>query len=218
MTNRDNYQWRPNDNSPTTNLRYELEAQHWMKAFKSASITSGAGSGGSAFMVIGLVISMLASIVWFIILGFVEIINWGVNFRRISNEKKQLIIREEESKQVAIQERKDSLKAVHQKRKDFLKAEIAKLNLPKVNLLERDLLFKKAAKLVVQKNEVSVTMLMFDLQIDFERVCKIIDDLRTAGIISNYNSKYKNNRKVLIPDEATLNLLFEIENEVAMEN
>ena len=218
MSNRDNFQWRPNDNSVTTNLRYDLEAQKWTKAFKGASINSGGGSSGEAFMVIGLVISMLANIVLFIILGIVDLIKWVVKFRKNSIEKKQAKIQEQNLIQIAEQKRKESLKATHQKRKDELKTEISKLKLPKVNIKERDPIFKKAAQLVVLKKEVSITILMFELQIDFERVCKLIDDLRLAGIISNYNSKYKNNRKVLIPDENILDMLFEIENEVANEN
>ncbi len=31
-----NYNWRPNDNSPSTNLRYKLEANKWMDALRSA--------------------------------------------------------------------------------------------------------------------------------------------------------------------------------------
>jgi DNA segregation ATPase FtsK/SpoIIIE-like protein len=201
MSNRDSFKWRPNDNSSTTLLRYDLEAKHWTKAFKSASINSGSNSG-EAFMVIGMVISLLAGIVWLIILGIVDIINWGVKVHRNSIEKKQSKIQE-----------KNRIQAKKQKKKEVLKGEISKLRLPKVNITERDSMFNKAAHLIVQKKEISITLLMLELKLEFERVCKLIDDLRLAGIISKYNSKYKNNRKVLIADKATLNLLFEIEKE-----
>ena len=204
MSNRDNFQWRPNDNSVTTNLRYDLEAKHWTRAFKSASMKSSTSSAES-FMVIGLVISMLANIVLFILICIEDVIRWGVKEHRNSIEKKQSKIQE----QKLIQETK-------QKRKEVLKDKISKLRLPKVNLIERDSMFNKAAHLVVQKKEISITMLMLELKLEFERVCKLVDDLRLAGIISKYNSKYKNNRKVLIPDEDTLNLLFEIENELKL--
>ena len=32
-----NYKWRPNDTGDKTLLRYQLEAEHWIEAFKSAS-------------------------------------------------------------------------------------------------------------------------------------------------------------------------------------
>jgi len=38
QSDRQNYQWRPNDNSVQTNLRYDLEAEHWTRAFKSAQM------------------------------------------------------------------------------------------------------------------------------------------------------------------------------------
>ena len=33
---RQEFLWRPNDNSPTTLTRYSLEAEHWVKAFNAA--------------------------------------------------------------------------------------------------------------------------------------------------------------------------------------
>jgi len=201
MSNRDNFQWRPNDNSVTTNLRYDLEAKHWMKAFNSASLSSSS-SGGSFFMVIGLLISMSVNIITLIVLGIVELIKWIVKLRKNFMEKKQLKFRDEEFKQ-----------GVKRRKKEDLKFQISKLKLPKVNLQERGPGFKKAAHFVVQKKEISITMLMLELKLDFESVCKLIDELRLAGIISKYNYKYKNKRKVLIQNKDTLNLLFEIENE-----
>ena len=32
---RQQFLWRPNDNSSTTRARYDLEAEHWVKAFES---------------------------------------------------------------------------------------------------------------------------------------------------------------------------------------
>ena len=32
----ENYNWRPNDNSSSTRLKYDLEAEHWVKSVDSA--------------------------------------------------------------------------------------------------------------------------------------------------------------------------------------
>jgi hypothetical protein len=65
---RQNYQWRPNDNSSTTRLRYDLEAEHWLTSLKSASSRRSSGSGGSGsfaflFTFFGLVFNLLNIIV-----------------------------------------------------------------------------------------------------------------------------------------------------------
>lgn len=35
MSDRDNFQWRPNDKSTTTQTRYDLEAKNWLMAMRS---------------------------------------------------------------------------------------------------------------------------------------------------------------------------------------
>ena len=65
MSNRDNFQWRPNDNSVPTNLRYRLEAQKWTDAFQSASVKSSA-SFSKDLQVIGLVLSLAVNIIFFL--------------------------------------------------------------------------------------------------------------------------------------------------------
>ena len=74
MSNRDNFQWRPNDNSVKTNLRYDLEAAHWVKAFtnantKTASLLEVLGT-------IGLIISFIFTAVLLIVLLVIKFITW----------------------------------------------------------------------------------------------------------------------------------------------
>ena len=98
-----------------------------------------------------------------------------------------------------------------EKKKEILKAKLIKLELPVINRSDRDPLFKKASFHVVNKQKVSIPLLQFDFNIEFDQACKIIDDLVNAGIITKFNSN--NQRKVLISNIETLNLLFEIEEE-----
>lgn len=79
---RQNYAWRPNDTSSTTNLRYDLEAKHWLKAFKSAESSGGtgvSGNWGASFAVIGLIIHFIVVAIWFVLVIVVDLIVWIVN-------------------------------------------------------------------------------------------------------------------------------------------
>lgn len=74
--NRDNFQWRPNDNSSTTRLRYDLEADHWLKSIKHSQYNKGAnnmlGDIGNMFLVLSLainIVSLIVMVVW-------EVIKW----------------------------------------------------------------------------------------------------------------------------------------------
>ena len=75
-TQKDNYQWRPNDNSSSTRLKYDLEAEHWTRAFKSAQINNKTTSAGEAFGVVGLCISLIFSLVVLIVISIVDVIKW----------------------------------------------------------------------------------------------------------------------------------------------
>ncbi len=72
MSDRQDYKWRPNDNSVQTKLRYELEAKHWTDALKSASVNSTA-SLGTTLGVVGLIISLLLNIILFCLICLVDI-------------------------------------------------------------------------------------------------------------------------------------------------
>jgi hypothetical protein len=73
---RQDYKWRPNDNSVQTKLRYDLEAEHWTRAFKSAQINSKTSSAGEVFGVVGLCISLVSSLVVLIVLSIIDVIKW----------------------------------------------------------------------------------------------------------------------------------------------
>jgi hypothetical protein len=76
--NRDNFQWRPNDNSVTTNLRYDLEMNHWLKSFKSSTVSS-TFKFSSSFIVIGLIFSLSINLIFFILICLSDFIVWVVD-------------------------------------------------------------------------------------------------------------------------------------------
>jgi len=65
--NGDDYQWRPNDFSSRTNLRYDLEAEHWLTAYKNASAKTTV-SFGKALGFVGLTLSIIFLALLFIFL------------------------------------------------------------------------------------------------------------------------------------------------------
>jgi len=77
---RQNYNWRPNDNSSQTRLRYDLEMNHWLKSLKGSGFGGGGSSGGSSpFLVIGLVIGLIFSLLWLILIWLSDFIVWVTN-------------------------------------------------------------------------------------------------------------------------------------------
>jgi len=75
---RNNFQWRPNDNSVTTNLRYDLEMNHWLRSLKSSTVSS-TFNFHSSIAVIGLIISLALNLILFILLCLSDLIVWMVN-------------------------------------------------------------------------------------------------------------------------------------------
>lgn len=73
---RQNYLWRPNDNSSTTRTRYDLEAEHWHKSFKSAELKNRTTSLGDSFSFIGLVVSLMFSLIALIVVCIIDFIKW----------------------------------------------------------------------------------------------------------------------------------------------
>lgn len=73
---RQNYLWRPNDNSSTTRLRYDLEVEHFYKSFKSVESKHKPSSIGTDFGVIGLFISLVFSLLTLVVLGLIQLIKW----------------------------------------------------------------------------------------------------------------------------------------------
>ncbi len=70
----------------------------------------------------------------------------------------------------------------------------------------RDSLFEEAARLFVENQKCSGTLLMRKFSIGYNRAGKIVDQLEDAGIVGKFNG-ISNTREVLVPDEPTLNLL-----------
>lgn len=76
QSQKENYQWRPNDNSSSTRLKYDLEAEHWTRAFKSAQMKQQSVSFGETLSAIGMVISLIASIILLIVFLLVDLFRW----------------------------------------------------------------------------------------------------------------------------------------------
>ncbi|WP_411894275.1 hypothetical protein [Winogradskyella sp. A2] len=74
---RQEFLWRPNDNSVTTRTRYDLEAEHWVRAFKSATRPKATFTGSMS--VIGLIFSLIFSILNVLVLVVINFIKWLKN-------------------------------------------------------------------------------------------------------------------------------------------
>tara|TARA_R110000796_G_scaffold1673_2_gene6929 strand:+ start:7774 stop:8124 length:351 start_codon:yes stop_codon:yes gene_type:complete len=76
---RNNFSWRPNDNSITTKTRYDLEMGHWMNSFKSGTSSKGTSNYKGDVGVIGLFITLIFS---FLILILSLVIDFFKLFKR----------------------------------------------------------------------------------------------------------------------------------------
>lgn len=72
---RQNFMWRPNTNDSTTLARYDQEAQHWVKAFKSASAPKP--NFLNALGVVGLVLSLVINLVWLLVFALGKFFTWA---------------------------------------------------------------------------------------------------------------------------------------------
>jgi S-DNA-T family DNA segregation ATPase FtsK/SpoIIIE len=70
------------------------------------------------------------------------------------------------------------------------------------NILDRDVLFVDAAKVVVMHQQGSASLLQRKLKLGYNRAGRIVDQLEEAGIIGPFEGSKA--RQVLIPDEASL--------------
>lgn len=76
QSERQNYNWRPNDNSSTTRLRYDLEAEHWFLAYQGAKRKHTRASFQETAGVIGLVLSLIFNLIWLMGLIVVKFFKW----------------------------------------------------------------------------------------------------------------------------------------------
>ena len=71
------FQWRPNDNGSLTNLRYNLEAEKWVKAVDSAQSSLPSGNFGADLNFIGNLIQLpllLTFLILMIPIGLIRLI------------------------------------------------------------------------------------------------------------------------------------------------
>lgn len=73
---RQNYQWRPSDNSSTTRLRYDLEAQHWYKSFKIVELKNKPSYISANLGIIGLFIQLTFTLLTLVVLGLIQLVKW----------------------------------------------------------------------------------------------------------------------------------------------
>lgn len=71
-----NYLWKPNDYSSTTTLRYDLEAEHWYKSFKSAERKHKPSSISSNLGVISLFFQLTFTLLTLVVLGLIQLVKW----------------------------------------------------------------------------------------------------------------------------------------------
>ena len=67
---------------------------------------------------------------------------------------------------------------------------------------DRDALFEEAARLIVQTQQGSTSLIQRKLKLGYNRAGRLIDQLEQAGIVGHFEGAKA--RKVLIPDEASL--------------
>ena len=70
---------------------------------------------------------------------------------------------------------------------------------------DRDDLFEEAARIIVIHQQGSASLLQRKLKLGYNRAGRIVDQLESAGIIGPFEGSKA--RKVLVPDEATLDQL-----------
>ena len=192
-TQKQDFVWRPNDNSPSTLLKYDLEAQHWTKAFNSAQRSQAPVNYGEAFGTIGLIIGLAITLLTIVFQLLSMFFKWA--FSQDSNNTRNVATKYNASPlMMSMTER--SIREIIKRR-------------PSVFKPNRHKLFKKAALMVVAKQKVSISGLMYELKIDFDIASRLIDELFEAGIISGIDKE--NKRKVFIDDKLSLDLLYQME-------
>lgn len=74
---RQDFLWRPNDNSVTTRTRYDLEAEHWYRSFKAAERKHRPRSFKEDLSVIGLVFQLVFSLIFLIVVSTIDFVKWA---------------------------------------------------------------------------------------------------------------------------------------------
>ena len=185
--------WRPNDNSSSTLLKYQLEAEHWTRAFDSARSKYEPVDYAGAFNVIGLVLGLAFGLIYLLISLIIKFFVWALQSNNDNSNNVVIPYIVPPTPNIPYEGRI----------RQILK------NRPSVFQPERHKLFKKAALMVIMKQEVSISSLMYELKTDFDTVSNLIDQLFESGIISGFIENKK--RQVNLKDKESLELLFKLE-------
>ena len=89
MQDRHKYVWRPNDESVQTRLRYELEMGHMVRAFRDKT-NEYLVDHKESFIVIGLIISLILNIIYFILILINDFLEYVINKIRKPKKEKRL--------------------------------------------------------------------------------------------------------------------------------
>lgn len=75
---RQDYLWRPNDNSATTMVRYELESEHWLNALTNTlnKGRSNVSSFASDLQGIGIILNFIVTLIFVILLTVSKLLLW----------------------------------------------------------------------------------------------------------------------------------------------
>ena len=89
LPNQTNFQWRPNDNSAQTNIRYTLEAEKWVDAVNSAQNRMPKGNFGSDIGFIGAILTIPLCLLIFILMIPIAIIRevFGYNIKIFAGDE-----------------------------------------------------------------------------------------------------------------------------------
>lgn len=89
-----NYNWRPNDNSSATSLRYQLEAEKWVEAVGNAKKNTKKYSGPSQgdIGVITMIFELVSYVFILIIMGIARVIQGIVGLITQKNENNKKVL------------------------------------------------------------------------------------------------------------------------------
>lgn len=76
------YVWRPNDQSSSTRLKYDLEAEHFYRSFKSAEAKHSSNSTEGSLAFIGLVFSLIFNIIFLIVISILNLVKYFLSFKK----------------------------------------------------------------------------------------------------------------------------------------
>lgn len=75
--NINSYMWRPNDNSVSTKIKYDLEAEHWVDSVNAAQRYANRGaSTEEVTAIVGGIFAILIGIIYFVGLFFKFLYRW----------------------------------------------------------------------------------------------------------------------------------------------